>query len=220
MLVREGLITKEQLSRALQEQTQSGNRLGYCLVKLGYVDENELTKLVARQHRMPAVDLTRFEVDPRIIKLVPSELATKHLVLPLKRDGRTLTVAMADPSNIAVLDDLKFITRYDIFPVLAGEYTLRNCDREALRGVGRADGGAARGHRRGRARRHRGRSRTVDEDDVGRGAGGRGRRCAGRQADQRDPDRRREARRLATSTSSASSTSCAFATASTARSAK
>jgi len=127
LLVREGLITKDQLSRALQEQTQSGNRLGYCLVKLGYIDENELTKLVARQHRMPAVDLTRFEVDARIIKLVPSELATKHLILPLKRDGRTLTVAMADPSNIAVIDDLKFITRYDIFPVLAGEFTLRNC---------------------------------------------------------------------------------------------
>ena len=125
-LVREGFITKDQLSRALQEQTQSGNRLGYCLVKLGYIDENELTKLLARQHRMPAVDLKRFEVDARIIKLVPSDLATKHLILPLKRDGRTLTVAMADPSNIAVIDDLKFITRYDIFPVLAGEFTLRN----------------------------------------------------------------------------------------------
>ena len=125
-LVREGLINKEQLSRALQEQTQSGMRLGYCLVKLGYIDENELTRLVARQHRMPAVDLARFEVDQRIIKLIPNDLATKHLILPLKRDGRTLTVAMADPSNIAVIDDLKFITRYDIFPVLAGEFTLRN----------------------------------------------------------------------------------------------
>jgi type IV pilus assembly protein PilB len=126
VLVREGLISKEQLSRALQEQTQSNMRLGYCLVKLGYIDENELTKLMARQHRMPAVDLTRFEVDPRIIKLIPNDLATKHLILPLKRDGRTLTVAMADPGNIAVIDDLKFITRYDIFPVLAGEFTLRN----------------------------------------------------------------------------------------------
>ena len=126
VLLREGLISKEQLSRALQEQTQSGMRLGYCLVKLGYIDENELTKLVARQHRMPAVDLARFEVDQRILKLVPSDLATKHVILPLKRDGRTLTVAMADPSNIAVIDDLKFITRYDIFPVLAGEFTLRN----------------------------------------------------------------------------------------------
>jgi type IV pilus assembly protein PilB len=81
--------------------------------------------MLARQFRMPAVDLSKFEVDPRITKLVPADLALKHLVLPLKRDGRTLTVAMADPTDLGVLDDLKFITRYDIFPVIAGEYTLR-----------------------------------------------------------------------------------------------
>jgi type IV pilus assembly protein PilB len=75
---------------------------------------------------MPAVDLTNFEVDPRIARLIPSEMATKHLVLPLKRDGRTLTVAMADPTSTGVLDDLKFLTRCDIFPVIAGEYTIRH----------------------------------------------------------------------------------------------
>jgi type IV pilus assembly protein PilB len=126
LLLREGLITKEQLDRALQEQRQNGTRVGYNLVKLGYIQETELTKMLARQYRMPAVDLSRFEVDPRIAKLIPSDLASKHLVLPLKRDGRTLTVAMADPTNLAVIDDLKFITRYDIFPVIAGEFTLRN----------------------------------------------------------------------------------------------
>ena len=86
VLVREGLISKEQLSRALQEQTQSGMRLGYCLVKLGFVDENELTKLMARQHRMPAVDLTRFEVDPKIIKLVPAERKIGLSIRALKSD--------------------------------------------------------------------------------------------------------------------------------------
>src|SRR3954471_14652560 len=126
LLVREGLITREQLEKALQEQRQNGTRVGYNLVKLGFIQETELTKMLARQFKMPAVDLTRFEVDPRIIKLIPNDLATKHIILPLKRDGRTLTVAMADPGNIAVIDDLKFITRYDIFPVLAGEFTLRN----------------------------------------------------------------------------------------------
>src|SRR5918997_2194665 len=126
LLLREGLVTKEQLARALQEQNQNGTRVGYNLVKLGYVQEAELTRVLARQFRMPAVDLSRFEVDPRIAKLIPSDLASKHLVLPLKRDGRTLTVAMADPTNLGVVDDLKFITRYDIFPVIAGEYTLRN----------------------------------------------------------------------------------------------
>ncbi|NUQ20300.1 MAG: Flp pilus assembly complex ATPase component TadA [Gemmatimonadaceae bacterium] len=126
LLVREGLITREQLDRALQEQRQNGTRVGYNLVKLGFIKETELTKMLARQYRMPAVDLSKFEVDPRIAKLIPTDLATKHLVLPLKRDGRTLTVAMADPTNLGVIDDLKFITRYDIFPVIAGEYTLRN----------------------------------------------------------------------------------------------
>ena len=126
LLVREGLITREQLARALQEQKQSGTRVGYNLVKLGFIEENELTKMLARQYKMPAIDLARFEVDPKIAKMIPTELAVKNLVIPLKRDGRTLTIAMADPTNLGVLEDLKFITRYDIFPVIAGEFTLRN----------------------------------------------------------------------------------------------
>jgi type IV pilus assembly protein PilB len=126
LLLREGLITREALDRALQEQKSTGMRIGYNLVKLGFINEVELTRMLARQFRMPAVDLTNFEVDARIAKLIPSELAQRHLVLPLKREGRTLTVAMADPSDLGVIDDLKFITRYDIFPVIAGEYTLRN----------------------------------------------------------------------------------------------
>ncbi len=126
LLVREGLITREQLEKALQEQRQSGTRVGYNLVKLGFIQETELTKMLARQYKMPAVDLSKFEVDPRIAKLIPGDIAIKNLVLPLKRDGRTLTVAMADPTNLGVLDDLKFITRYDIFPVIGGEFTLKS----------------------------------------------------------------------------------------------
>jgi type IV pilus assembly protein PilB len=126
LLLREGLITQEQLNQALSEQRNTGQRLGYILVKDGFVREIEVTKMLARQYRVPAVDLSRFEVDPKLVKLVPSEVALKHTVLPLKREGRTLTVAMAEPTNVQVLDDLKFITRFDIFPVIAGEYTLRN----------------------------------------------------------------------------------------------
>ncbi len=126
LLMREGLITQEQLNQALGEQRNTGQRLGYILVKDGFVREIEVTKMLARQYRVPAVDLSRFEVDPKLVKLVPSEVALKHTVLPLKREGRTLTVAMAEPTNVQVLDDLKFITRFDIFPVIAGEYTLRN----------------------------------------------------------------------------------------------
>ena len=126
ILIREGLITRDQLASALTEQKSSGHRLGYVLVKLGLVQELEVTKVLARQYRMPAVDLSRFEVDPKMLKMIPSDFALKHVVLPLKREGRTLTVAMADPTNSGVIDDLKFITRYDLFPVIAGEYTLRN----------------------------------------------------------------------------------------------
>jgi len=125
LLVREGLITREQLQQALEQQQGSGQRLGYVLVKSGMVQEIEITKMLARQFRVPAVDLSRFEVDAKIIKLIPPDVAVKHYVLPLKREGRTLTVAMADPTNVTVIEDLKFITRFDIFPVIAGEYTLR-----------------------------------------------------------------------------------------------
>jgi type IV pilus assembly protein PilB len=124
-LLRDGLLSHEQLKQALVEQKVTKHRLGFVLVKLGLVPELEITKVLARQFRMPAVDLSRFEVDPKILKLVPGDMATKGVVLPLKREGRTLTVAMADPSDMGLLEDLKFITRFDLFPVIAGEYTLR-----------------------------------------------------------------------------------------------
>ncbi len=126
LLVREGLITQDQLKKALLEQKNTGMRLGYNLVKLGFVEETEISKMLARQYRMPAVDLSRFEVDPKILKLLPPDVAIKHTVLPLKREGRTLTVAIADPNNVTAIEDIKFITRCDVFPVIAGEYTLRN----------------------------------------------------------------------------------------------
>src|SRR5216110_1438612 len=126
ILLREGLITQDQLKKALLEQKNTGMRLGYTLVKLGFVEETEISKMLARQYRMPAVDLSRFEVDPKILKLIPPDIAVKHTVLPLKREGRTLTVAIADPNNVTAIEDLKFVTRCDVFPVIAGEYTLRN----------------------------------------------------------------------------------------------
>ncbi len=126
ILVREGLITQEQLRKALLEQKGSGMRLGYTLVKLGFIEETEVTKMLARQYRMPAVDLSRFEVDPKVLKLLPPDIAVKHTVLPLKREGRTLTIAIVDPNNVTAIEDIKFITRCDVFPVIAGEYTLRN----------------------------------------------------------------------------------------------
>ncbi|CAN5643232.1 type IV-A pilus assembly ATPase PilB [soil metagenome] len=125
LLISEGLITQEQLTRAIQEQQQHGTRVGYNLIKLGFVKETDLTRLLAKRYRMPAVDLKNFEVDLKVAKLVPLELTLKHQLLALKRDGRTLTVAVTDPSQLGILDDLKFITGYEIFPVVGGEFTLR-----------------------------------------------------------------------------------------------
>src|SRR5687768_11163121 len=125
LLVSEGLITQEQLARAIQEQQQNGTRIGYNLIKLGFVKETDLTRLLARRYRMPAVDLKNFEVDLKVAKLVPAEITLKHQLLALKREGRTLTVAVTDPSQLGILDDLKFITGYEIFPVVGGEFTLR-----------------------------------------------------------------------------------------------
>src|SRR6267154_414522 len=104
IIPREGLITQNQLKKAILEQKNTRMRLGYTLVKLGYVEETEISKMLARQYRMPAVDLSRFEVDPKILKLLPPDVATKHTVLPLKREGRTLTVAIADPNNVTAIE--------------------------------------------------------------------------------------------------------------------
>jgi type IV pilus assembly protein PilB len=125
LLVRDGLITREQLERGLVEARTSGTRVGYALVKLGFVGEQDLALALSRQHRIPAVDLERVKLDPAICRLVPADIALRHLVLPLRRVGRVLTVAMGDPTDISAVDDLKFITRFDIEPVIAGEVTLR-----------------------------------------------------------------------------------------------
>ena len=125
LLVREGLISSDQLTAALKDARQNNTRIGYSLVKLGFMPEPELTRALAKQYRVPAVDLDRVVIDPKIIKLIPAEQAIKHLVLPLRRVGRMLTVAMANPTEAGAIDNLKFITRHDIEPVIVGEYTLR-----------------------------------------------------------------------------------------------
>jgi type IV pilus assembly protein PilB len=124
-LIHEGLVTREQLSRALDDARSNGTRVGFSLVKLGFMGEQDLVRALARQHRIPAVDLERVKLDPKILKLLPNEIALKHQVLPLRRVGRTLTVAMANPTDLGVLDDLKFVTRLDIEPVIAGDFSLR-----------------------------------------------------------------------------------------------
>jgi type IV pilus assembly protein PilB len=125
LLVREGLITQDQLGKALADAKTNSVRIGFSLIKLGFIAEEDLTRMLARQYRMPAVDLNRVTIDPKIVKLIPGDVAIRHLVLPLRRVGRMVTVAMANPTNPGLLDELKFITRHEIEPVIVGEYTLR-----------------------------------------------------------------------------------------------
>ncbi len=125
ILVREGLVTEEQLKEGLNESRGTGTRLGYQLVRLGHVGEADLMRVLATHYRVPAVDLSKIEVDEKILKLIPSQMATKHQIIPLRRVGRRLTVAMTDPSDLGAIDDLKFLTSLEIEPVIAGELTLR-----------------------------------------------------------------------------------------------
>lgn len=126
MLVKAGLITQDQLQKALAQQEVSGGRIGANLVKLGFITEDEITSFLSRQYGVPSINLSHFEIDPQVIKLIPPEIAQKHLVIPINRTGSVLTVAMADPSNIFAIDDIKFMTGYKVEPVVAAESAIRN----------------------------------------------------------------------------------------------
>jgi len=125
MLIRAGLINQKQLQEALQLQKTNGGKLGYNLVKLGYVKEEDITSLLSEQYGVPAIHLEHFEIDESILKHIPAEVAQKYLVIPIERTGATLTVAMADPSNVFALDDIRFITGYQVEPVVAAEASIR-----------------------------------------------------------------------------------------------
>ncbi len=124
LLVKADLITPEQLETALQEQRQNGGLLGSNLIKLGYIEEKYLTSFLSDQYGVPAINLSEFEIDPEVIKIIPSDVAKKHHVLPVNRAGATLVVAMADPTNIYAIDDLKFMTGYNIEVVVAAEASI------------------------------------------------------------------------------------------------
>jgi len=118
ILVRESIISSDQLRQAQHDTRNSGKRLAYSLAKLGILGEKELTEFMARQYGVPSISLSDFEIDREVIQLIPKEVALKHTVLPVQRAGSTLIVAMADPSNIYAIDDLKFLTGLNIEPVV------------------------------------------------------------------------------------------------------
>ncbi len=125
LLVESGLITKEQLQEALEVQKQDNERLGTILVKLGYLTEEEITSFLSKQYGIPAVNLEHFEISEDVIKRIPSDIARKYMLIPITRTGSTLTVAMADPTNIYALDDIKFLTGLNVEPVVASELSIK-----------------------------------------------------------------------------------------------
>ncbi len=121
LLLKEKRISAEQLQEALNHQKANGGKLGYNLVQMGFVKDEEITALLSKQYGVPSINLTAFEIDPAVIKLIPADTANKYQIVPLSRAGATLTIAMTDPTNVFAMDDIKFMTGYNVEPVVASE---------------------------------------------------------------------------------------------------
>src|SRR5258708_1554140 len=126
LLVREKIITPDQLDKALKAQRDAGPnaRLGSVLVNLGFVSDEEVTNFLSRQYGVPAINLQYFEIDASVVKLIPEETAKRYQILPLSRVGASLTIAMVDPTNVFAMDDIKFMTGFNIEPVVASESSI------------------------------------------------------------------------------------------------
>ena len=125
LLVKEKLITPEELEKAIEEKRSSGGRLGFNLTKLGFISDADLTGFLSRHYGVPLIDLDSLKIDSEISNLIPADVSTKYQVFPVSRDGSTLVIAMADPSNIFAIDDIKFLTGYNIEPVVASEASIK-----------------------------------------------------------------------------------------------
>jgi len=124
ILIKENLITSEQLRQALDHQKANGGRLGTCLMKLGFVSDDEITGVLSRQYGVPSINLKYYEVDAAVIKLIPQDTAIRYQIVPLSRVGSTLTIAMTDPTNVFAMDDIKFMTGFNVEPVVASETSI------------------------------------------------------------------------------------------------
>jgi type IV pilus assembly protein PilB len=150
LLLKEKRITPEQLQEALTHQKANGGKLGFNLVKLGFVKDEELTALLSKQYGVPSINLAQFEIDPAVIKLIPAETAQKYQIIPLSRAGATLTIAMTDPTNVFAMDDIKFMTGYNVEPVVASETAVSDSiaryysgPKQGMPGSGGAPGGGS-----------------------------------------------------------------------------
>jgi len=125
LLIKENYITPEQLDTALKHQRERGGRLGSILINLGYVEDDDITSVLSKQYGVPSINLAYFEIDPGVIKLIPIETAQKYMIIPLSRVGSTLTIATADPTNVFAMDDIKFMTGFNVEPVVASEISIQ-----------------------------------------------------------------------------------------------
>ncbi len=125
MLIKAGLLTPQKLQEALEYQKTNGGKLGVNLVKLGFVKEEDITRVLSQQYGVPAVNLSKLEIDDGVVKLIPSEVAQKYLIMPVSRTGATITIAMVDPTNVFAMDDIKFMTGYNVEPVVASELAIK-----------------------------------------------------------------------------------------------
>ena len=121
LLVKERLITSQQLQEAVREQRSSGRRVGSILVDFWYVADEVIDALLSRQYGIPSIDLFHFDIDPGVMLIIPAETARKYQVVPLSQAGSTLTIAMTDPTNVFAVDDIKFMTSYNVKAVVASE---------------------------------------------------------------------------------------------------
>ncbi len=125
LLVREKLISLQQLRKAQEEQKKSGSNLGYTLAKLGYISDGEITSFLSTQYRLPAINLDEYEIDVEVVKLVSRDVCEKHRIIPVSRSGSSLIVAMSDPTNLNAIDDIKFLTGFNVEPVVSSETAIQ-----------------------------------------------------------------------------------------------
>jgi len=125
LLLDNKLITEQDLKRALETQAKNGERIGSALVKLGVLSEDQLVSFLSKHFGVPLINLSEYKIDPSLTKFIPHDIASKYLVFPVAKVGATLTIAMADPSNVFAIDDIKFMTGYNVEPVIASESAIR-----------------------------------------------------------------------------------------------
>src|SRR5438874_683138 len=125
LLVADGLLTQEQLQKALGEQKGSTEKLGSILIKLGFINEEQLIGFLSRQYGVPSITLSQLEIDPGVLRLVPAPIAKKYEIIPVRRMGNSLAVAMADPTNVFALDDIAFMTNLQVLPLVASQTAIR-----------------------------------------------------------------------------------------------